>query len=140
MSDVRSRNKAILATHTQRGKITKVSRNCISELRPKHWKMLTNTVIVPNVQRKAYFLGRANTRADTAEFFNVPPITNGPRGVKTIPRESARTSYVSSVIVSHRLPCNSNTNVTGDSSACLPSLSRPLKLCGAVVPPEKSTR
>lgn len=40
----------------------------------------------------AYFFGRTSTLADMAEFFKVPPTINGPRGVKTIPRSSARTS------------------------------------------------
>src|SRR3954469_12532121 len=53
-----------------------------------------------------YFLGSTNTRAETAEFFNVPPRTKGPSGVKRIPRVSARTSKVSSLIVSQRFPCS----------------------------------
>ena len=54
-----------------------------------------------------YFLGRANTRADTAELLSVPPRTSGPSGVNTMPRESARTSKVSSAMVCHRLLCSS---------------------------------
>jgi len=39
-----------------------------------------------------YFLGRASTRAEIAEFFSVPPTINGPKGVNTMPWVSARTS------------------------------------------------
>src|ERR1700752_4957885 len=82
--------------------------------------------IAPEFQIYCFLLGKTNTRAETAEFFNVPPSTSGPSGVNKIPRESARTSYVSSVTISQRFPCNSNANVTGESSAGFPSLSRPL--------------
>ena len=41
---------------------------------------------------KCYLLGTVRTRAETAEFFSVPPRTSGPSGVNTIPRVSARTS------------------------------------------------
>lgn len=54
-----------------------------------------------------YFLGSTNTRAETAELLSVPPNTKGPTGVNTIPRVSARTSKVSLVIVSQRLPFTS---------------------------------
>src|SRR5580698_1725809 len=60
----------------------------------------------------AYFFGTASTRAETAPFFSIPPRINGPSGVDRIPWLSARTSKVSSAIVSHRLPCTSKTKVT----------------------------
>jgi len=39
-----------------------------------------------------YRFGTISTRADTAEFFSVPPRISAPIGVNTIPRLSARTS------------------------------------------------
>lgn len=39
-----------------------------------------------------YFFSKVNTRAETAEFFSVPPTMSGPSGVNAMPCESARTS------------------------------------------------
>src|SRR5215472_3321208 len=92
---------------------------------------------VAETGKSAYLLGRTNTFAVGAKSSSVPPTISGPRGVKAIPRLSARASGVSSQSVSHRLPCTSKVKVRGEMSIGFPSAVTFLKLCGAVVPPEK---
>src|SRR5215469_1085432 len=91
----------------------------------------------PRTGKSVYLLGRTNTFAVGAKSSRVPPTISGPKGVKAIPRLSARASGVSSQSVSHRLPCTSKVKVRGEMSIGFPSAVTFLKLCGAVVPPEK---
>src|SRR5208282_1705498 len=53
----------------------------------------------------AYFFTTIRTRAVAAWFLSIPPMMTNPTGVFRIPPLSERTSTVSSVIVSQRLPC-----------------------------------
>jgi len=72
-------------------------------------------------EKSVYLLGRANTFAEVVESVSVPPTISGPRGVKAIPRLSARASGVSSESVSQRLPRTSKVNVTDEMSIGFPS-------------------
>ena len=52
---------------------------------------------------KAHFFANSVTRAVGAISFAIPAMMTGPAGVSKMPRLSARGSFVSSLMVSHRL-------------------------------------
>ena len=75
--------------------ITKVLSSASQRSLISKWETIPNRTGVSRSKSESshrHFLGRANTRAEIAEFFSVPPTINGPKGVNTIPWVSARTS------------------------------------------------
>jgi len=83
------------ATQVERLRSPRYIQAQVNDLAFPNGKQFQNRTVVNHSKSDSshhYFLGKANTRAEIAEFFNVPPTIKGPKGVNTIPWVSARTS------------------------------------------------